>query len=383
MRSAARGFTLIEMMISIAVLAIITVYMTGMLVQQSRSYEVVDDVAETQQAVRAIGDMLERDVLATGLLARAGGVVSGADNTGPEVTDVLCVTDPDAVGDPTVIGEGRLGIQINAGNYSGAGTDNLTLRVPTLEQLDDPLATAAPAYDNSNPANGVMDTDFIYSTAGPRGGVIVTDPNNPAGGSQCGLITFVSTNLPTLVSVDWNITVDGQQLVPAPAQVAITPGSTAVAIPAHIYFIRPARVAAAGVAAQSPQLTRDGLALADDVEDLQVAYFHDLNGNGACDANEWSGGDCPAAGVQGFNAYQANATDNCFLRAVRFNFVVRTANQDATAAQNPALAQGAFIQTENAPARAGLDGFRRRAFSRTIRPRNSPINAGSSPRGCS
>ena len=41
----AAGFTLIEMMISVAVLAVITVYMTGMLMQQSRGYEVVEDVS--------------------------------------------------------------------------------------------------------------------------------------------------------------------------------------------------------------------------------------------------------------------------------------------------------------------------------------------------
>ncbi len=383
MRRSARGFTLIEMMISIAVLAIITVYMTGLLVQQSRSYEIVDDVAETQQAVRAIGDMLERDVLATGLLARAGGVVSGVDNTGPEVTDVFCVTDPDVVADPTVVGEGRLGISVVGYLGTGPVADTLVLATPSVEQLDNPLNPALPGYDNSGPPDGVMDTDFAFSPGtGLAGGVIVTDPSNPAAGSQCGLIVNVTAGGAPTVRVDWNVRVDGQPLVANPQPVAGLLTSK-VAIPAHIYFIRPARAAAAGVAAQSPQLMRDGLALADDVEDLQVAYFHDLNGNGACDANEWSGGDCPAAGVQGFNAYQANATDNCFLRAVRFNFVVRTANQDATAAQNPALAQGAFVQTENAPARAGLDGFRRRAFSRTIRPRNSPINAGSSPRGCS
>jgi hypothetical protein len=85
--------------------------------------------------------------------------------------------------------------------------------------------------------------------------------------------------------------------------------------------------------------------------------------------------------VQGFNGYQANAENNCFLRAVRFNFVARTANQDTVVAQNPAIAPYAFLQTENAPARAGFDGFRRRAFSRTVIPRNSPINAGKVPRG--
>jgi hypothetical protein len=373
---------MIEMMISVAVLAIITVYMTGLLVQQSRGYEVVEDVSGAQQIERAVGDLLERDVLATGMLVRASGVVSGVDNTGPEATDVLCVTDPDAVLDPTTAGEGLFGVRITSG-YAGTGSDTLNLAAPTLEQRDDPFATAVATYDNSGPADGVPDSDFLFAPGTPqRGGVIVADAANTTSGSQCGLITNV-TNGPTRVTVDWRITVDGNPLVPAPVSLPNPPGSNMVAIPAHIYYVRPARPAAPPQPAQAPQLMRDGMLLADDVEDLQLAYFHDLDRDGACDANEWSGGDCPAPGAQGFAGYVARNADNCFLRAVRFNFVVRTSNQDVGAATNAAFANSAFIQTENAPARAGLDGFRRRVFSRTVLPRNSPVNAGSSPRGCS
>jgi prepilin-type N-terminal cleavage/methylation domain-containing protein len=376
-RPARAGFTLIEMMISVAVLAIITVYMTGMLMQQSRGYEVVEDVSTAQQAERAIGDLLERDILATGMLVRAAGVVSGVDNTAVEGTDVLCVTDPDAIADPTSAGEGLFGIRITSG-FTGSASNTLNLTVPTLEQRDDATAGVVATYDNSSPADNVPDSDFIFAPGTPlRGGVIVIDANNPSSGSRCGLITNVTTG-PMRVTVDWRITVDGAPLA-NPATVAAA-GADWVAIPAHIYYVRPARV---GPPAQSPQLVRDGMLLADDVEDLQVAYFHDGDRDGQCDANEWSGGDCPNAGVQGFAAYNAWAKDNCTLRAVRFNFVVRTASQDPQALANPAVANSAFLQTENAPARAGLDGFRRRAFSRTVLPRNSPINAGASPRGCS
>jgi prepilin-type N-terminal cleavage/methylation domain-containing protein len=384
MKRAARiaaGFTLIEMMISVVVLAMITVYMTGMLVQQSRGYEIVEDVTDAQQAERAVGDLLERDVLATGMLVRAAGVVSGVDNAGPESTDVLCVTDPDAVLDPTSAGEGLFGIRITGG-YTGSGSNTLALTVPTLEQRDDPFAAPAATYDNLFPLDNVPDSDFLFAPlTQQRGGIIVVDSSNPASGSQCGIIQNVSLG-PMRVTVDWNVTVDGTPLIPAPANLP-TVGSTLVAIPAHIYYVRPAQPAAPPLPAQAPQLMRDGMLLADDVEDLQLAYFHDVDRDGACDANEWSGGDCPNPGVQGFNAYASQNADNCFLRAVRFNFVVRTAAQDATVAADPATAQNAFIQTENAPARAGLDGFRRRVFSRTVLPRNSPINAGSSPRGCS
>jgi prepilin-type N-terminal cleavage/methylation domain-containing protein len=371
------GFTLIEMMISAFILALITMYMTSALLQQSRGYEVVDDVAATQQAERAIGDLMERDVLATGMLVAAGGVIAGVDNATPAgafAADVVCVTDADAIGNPTVLSDADLGIPITAG-YSGVGTDTLTLGSSSLE------TPAAPAYDNSSPANGTLDSDFYFSPgSGQAGGVIVTNPADPARGAQCGLLTDVATGAGTQIRVSWHVRFNGQDIVPTGSLTPVvpTPGVRLLAIPAHIYFIRPA-TAAGG----APQLIRDGLLLADDVEDLQLAYFHDLDEDGACDANEWSGGDCPDAGAQGFNAYRSNSEDNCFLRAVRFNFVVRTSDQDTVVAQNAALAQSAFVQTENAPARPGLDGFRRRVFSRTVVPRNSPLSAGSSPRGCS
>ena len=61
-------------------------------------------------------------------------------------------------------------------------------------------------------------------------------------------------------------------------------------MPAHLYF------SGRGTARRAPQLIATAWPLADDVEDLQVAYFHDADGDGDCDANEWRGGDCPAAG---------------------------------------------------------------------------------------
>jgi prepilin-type N-terminal cleavage/methylation domain-containing protein len=373
--SAAAGFTLIEMMISAFILALITVYMTSALLQQSRGYEVVDDVAEAQQVERAIGDLMERDVLATGMLVRGGALIAGVDNATPAgafATDVVCVTDPGAIQDPTVESKGDLGIEVASG-YTGSGTDTLTLAADSLD--------GAPSYDNSSPADNLLDSDFYFSPGtGQAGGVIVTNPANPDFGAQCGLLTDVQTGAGTQIRVSWQVNFNGLDLVPGGSEtpVTVTPGVRMLVVPAHIYFIRPA------VAGGAPQLIRDGLLLADDVEDLQVAYFHDDVGtpNGACNANEWSGGDCPDPSVQGFNAYDSSAKNNCLLRAVRFNLVVRTADQDTVVAQNAALAQSPFVRTENAPARPGLDGFRRRVFSRTVIPRNSDLFSGQSMRGC-
>ena len=55
----ARGFTLIELMIAMAILLLVVVYLTEMLTRQSRAYTVVDQVTEAQQNLRAIADLLE------------------------------------------------------------------------------------------------------------------------------------------------------------------------------------------------------------------------------------------------------------------------------------------------------------------------------------
>ena len=53
------GFTIIELMIAMAVLMVVVVYLTEMLTRQSRAYTVVDQVTEAQQNLRAIADTLD------------------------------------------------------------------------------------------------------------------------------------------------------------------------------------------------------------------------------------------------------------------------------------------------------------------------------------
>ncbi len=348
------GFTLIEVMVSVAVLGLVTSYLTLMLVQQSRGYEVVDDVTEVQQNLRAIGDLIEHDVLVTGMMMPSAGAICGIDNA-QNGTDILFVTDTDGIVTAGEV-EPDLGIPITVG-YDGTDTDVLTILRGDVEKT----ATADLfSYDNDNPPDNVADSDFPFMpAAGQVGGVIVADPTNPALGSQCGIITNVSAPLggPYRITVDWEVTIGGTAMVPV--ERPLLGASSLVVIPAHVYV-----VSWDGAAGTPTQLLRDGLLLADDVEDLQVSYFHDVNDDGVVDANEWSGG-------AGGPAYTADGRDNSLLRAVRFSVVIRTASQDAVALQDPTKASGVFQVRENAPARAfPPDGYRRRVFTRTVLPRN-------------
>ncbi len=346
------GFTLAEMLVSVAVLAVVSLYLTDMLVRQNRAYVVVEQTTEAQQNLRAIADLLEREVRVTGFMVPEGGAFCGYDNLGG--ADVVFVSDADALNPAT---QTQLNLVADIQNAMPAA--NLQVSVPGTGQGT--VLDGAAFYDNDN--NGVAESDFLANPfLGQFGGVIVFDRSNPAAGTMCAVIT----NVPNAnnVSVDWNITVGAAvptQLAPAPNFIPGGPGTDLVAVPAHWYAIVPPNA----TGTQAPQLWRDGMLLADDVEDLQFAAFYDLDDDGLTDPGEYSG----AAGAE--PVFQSNAFDNSLLRELRLNFVVRTRAQDADVVNNPGSAQGVFQTTENRVAPAGgPDGFRRRVHTLAVRPRN-------------
>lgn len=101
MKRSKRGFTLIEMVVSMAVLGLVSFFLTEMLVRSSRTYTVVDDVTEAQQNLRAVTTLLERELRSTGFLVPAGAAICGWDTggaAGPDTSpDVLYVSDADAI----------------------------------------------------------------------------------------------------------------------------------------------------------------------------------------------------------------------------------------------------------------------------------------------
>jgi hypothetical protein len=55
---------------------------------------------------------------------------------------------------------------------------------------------------------------------------------------------------------------------------------------------------------------------------------------------------------------------------VRVNVVSRTGSQDPKVMDDPNMAQGVFENKENRLAPGGVDGYRRRVLTATVRPRN-------------
>ncbi len=180
------GFTLIELMIAMAILLVVVAYLTEMLTRQGRAYTVVDQVTEAQQNLRAIADLLEREVRVTGFMVPEGAAVCGVDQTNG--SDVLFVSDADAL-DPA--NENQLGISASiVGGFTGTGgNESIT--------LDNKVIDGLPFYDTDG--DGAADSDFLESVNPFRtGGVIVADRGDPGRGVACGIVTNVNSGSNTI-----------------------------------------------------------------------------------------------------------------------------------------------------------------------------------------
>jgi prepilin-type N-terminal cleavage/methylation domain-containing protein len=323
------GFSLIELLVATAVLGILVMYLTRTFTAQHRTYQVVDQVAEAQQNMRAVGALLERDVRQAGFMVPDGGAVCGIDQTASP--DTLYVSDAEVI-DPEGFTSPELGATVS-GYAGGNGSDVLTLGTVWPAVTAGVVVDNDPYYDADG--DGTEDSDFRVNA-----GAILFDYENPDRGRACGIVTNVEPN--TQVTVMFQ-----NSLVAFNSSVHGTPDLRLV--PAHVYMIN------------NGNLERNGLVLAPDVEDLQVAYFYDLDEDGAVDNDEWPGADSEPGYDPGTDDWEPSE-----LREVRVNFVTRSRAEDA----NTDFQEGLFEATENRAALTTPDGFRRRVYTATIRLRN-------------
>jgi len=317
------GFTLIELMVVTAIFGIAIIYMFESLTEGNRAYTVLDQVAETQQSMRAVADLMERDIRHAGMMVPPGAAVCAVDNqTDP---DVLYVSDADAI-DPEDDITSYDGPEITAAGGTIAGSDSGSVTI-TVDSLFVESSGSRAAYDTNG--DGTSDSDFQVGA-----GVIVIDVNDPGRGTVCGTVDAISLAGPSI------------RIDPVRAGPLDTATGTVnlVAVPAHEYRI------------DGDELYRDGLLLAKGVEDLQLAYFLDANENNEIDSGEMLGT------TAGTNDYEAEGTDMRDLREVRLNLVVRTRAEDENFAGRP--------QAMENRADGADDGFRRRVYTSTIMLRN-------------
>ena len=324
MKVRQSGFTLVEMMLVTALLGVLVTGIMSFFTTQKKNASVNGQVVEAQQNSRLLGDLFEEDIRHAGLLVPESGALCGVDRL--TTPDSFFVSDADAINSDDEL-RNDLGARIQGG-ATNITTGGQTL---TLDTLVIEFTTLDAAYDLD--ADGVGDSDFRVG-----GGVIITDAGNPTRGSACGFISDIFPAGPQIV-----ISIQSAALGAIPA------GSSPVdlvAIPAHGYTVNAAS-----------QLVRDGMLIANDVEDLQIAVFLDANDNRTIDVGEYRGDGVGADFV-------STAVDISEVREVRANLVLRTRLNDLD------NSNGRFQDSENRAAIATPDGFRRRAYSAAVSVRN-------------
>ncbi len=114
-----------------------------------------------------------------------------------------------------------------------------------------------------------------------------------------------------------------------------------------------------------PVLYQDGAPLAEDIEDLQIAYGVDINNDKVIQANEWT--NTPTAvNVGGVSVDMTNK-----IRLVRITVVARTGQEDPALKGTPRTLQ----TVENSPysGKTVTDGYRRFYITRVIKCRNMDV----------
>jgi prepilin-type N-terminal cleavage/methylation domain-containing protein len=331
LRRRDAGFTLVELMVSAAAMAIVIFYTLGTFTVQHQTYTVVDQVSETQQNSRAIAGMIERDLRGAGYLVSPTAAVCGFDDTdGP---DILVLSDTDAVKQVDQLPPSMQGTDLGVSTSTAPANGSTALSVGSL-LIDD-----AASYKKDSSSTG-LDSDFRVGA-----GAIVIDAANPQRGVACGQVTAVGTN---------TVTVDFDTPPLNGANGTATPDYRVV--PAHYYEV--------DTTTNPPQLERDGFILAKDVEDLQVAWFYDANQDGQATGNEYAGDDDS-------NTYSTDVVDGNDLREVRFHVVVATRDDDPRNPDNAGTGQAR--ENRDPDTVSSDDGRRRRVYTSTVRIRNNSL----------
>ena len=337
--SPRAGFTLLELMVSLSIFAVVVAGVFESLTRQHKTSIVTENVVEVQNNVRAIASLMEREIRMAGYMVPDAVGVCGIDRkTG---SDELFVSENEPIV-PDNARAGEMGARLATGSVWSNPTINalapsssspITLNLDsTTSDLDGDKTLF---YDNDG--NGTAEADFRVG-----GGFILADLANSHRGTLCGRVTAASTTQLTLVPM-------------AGALAAIASDDAEeqiVVVPAAHYAIN--------TTSGTGQLERNGDLLAQGVDDFQVSYYFDVDDDGVVDVAT-----AEEPGTKNGNVYNPSSWDNGDLKEVRFSIVVRTRATD------PNFAQGNFVVKENRTAPAGgNDGFRRRVVVGSVRPRN-------------
>lgn len=307
------GFTLVELVVTVLIVSIIGIYVGYSLSANERAYQAVDQTAEAQQNLRAVLDLVERDIRHAALMMPEAASACGVDRDGGP--DTLYLADGSAI-DPGDDTAEYPGVQVTAGVVA-LGTVTFTVDSMVVE-VGAPVRAAV-----DTDADGTNDSDFR-----PEGGVIFFDAETPGSGVACGRITSVNAAARQM-TVAVTSGFDGS--IPVILDLR--------AVPANEYRI------------DGMDFEWNGVVLASHIEDFQVAWTFD---SGAI------------YGDEGGTEYQSSGAENAAdLRELRVNLVARSRLPDET------FTRGRPQALENRDGSGFVnDGYRRRVITSRVRLRN-------------
>ena len=224
-----QGVTLVELMIGAVVASIIVAAGFTILITSQKSTQANDQTVETQQNVRIAMDLLSHDIKHAGF-GRVGPV--GACPT------AIVPLDHTPAGPDT-------------------GPDSIRLLVPIGSSI-------APAWITASAVGGVASIPQITLTSGA-----VANMTTEAGGNLTGaVVTIAGVATATVTAVGG----DTISFAPIPPPVAFPAGMPVYLLQCVTYAIGTTTAACGG---SSPCLLRNGVSVADGIEDIQFAYACD------------------------------------------------------------------------------------------------------------
>ena len=311
-------------MVASAIMAIVMIYVMSSFTTQRDTYEVVDQVSEAQQNTRAIAGLIERDLRSAGYMVPAEAAACGRDSN--SAADMLFVSDWNAIAPADQLSSSLHSQELGSEVVGTPGTGS-----SVSISVDDVIIDGTASYTASG-----TNSDFQVG-----GGAILVDVNNPGRGCATGIVSSVPDSTTVVVDMPDALgttisEVPDLRLIPAILYRVFTPSGSTI-----------------------PELQRNAVTFARNVEDLQLAWFYDDDNDGQVDTAEYRG----AVG----STYDPSAVDGSELRELRFNLVVRTGDNDPRNPDSAGRGQARENRVNNVP---GDDGRRRRVHTSTIRLRN-------------
>jgi prepilin-type N-terminal cleavage/methylation domain-containing protein len=282
------AFSLVELMIALVVMAVVVTRVMVAFTEQHENSIEQERVVDTQQGMRLVMDVILEDLRMAGFMVQRETAVGSTDG-GTSGSDVLCMSDPRVLAPSAYQNSNDRFDSAEVTTLITGGNSSITLAAGELD------------------IDGDGNDDFIQDN-----GVLISDGNNV----HCALVTGIT-----------GTTLDLSPSIPGGVSMS---ASTVAAAPALYYQLA------------SNQLTRNGMVIATDVDDLQVEFGVDADRDGEIE---------PADGE--FPIHNLNGSDTSRIRSARVHLTMRTAVAESDFS-------GQRAGAANRVAASSTDNFRRR-----------------------